>query len=79
LVRMTFWAAKRLNRAPEGFCAPGMGILENGRTLVSEVRRSPKHNKLYNLLILCKLLKDLVMRDGLIQRRSRGPTFGLRR
>jgi hypothetical protein len=28
------WAAKRLNRAPEGFCAPGMGILGDGQTLV---------------------------------------------
>jgi hypothetical protein len=31
---MTFWAAQRLNRAPEGFCAPGMGILGDGQTLV---------------------------------------------
>jgi hypothetical protein len=28
------WAAKRLNHAPEGFCAPGMRILGDGQTLV---------------------------------------------
>jgi hypothetical protein len=31
---MTFWAAKRLNSVPEGFCAAGMGILGDGQTLV---------------------------------------------
>jgi hypothetical protein len=28
------WVAQRIDRAPESFCAPGMGILDGGHTLV---------------------------------------------